>query len=63
MVPANDSPKKEATDDNPRLRHTTVAQWGRVTKVLDALQAAAALAARFYLAQVFFLPGLNKLRD
>ena len=47
----------------PRLLHTTTALWGRFTQALDALQPAAALAARLYIAQVFFLSGLTKLRD
>lgn len=37
--------------------------WNRLTSALDALQPAAALLARLYLAQVFFLPGVSKLRD
>ena len=47
----------------PHLIHTTAALWGRFTRALDALQPAAALAARLYIAQVFFLSGLTKLRD
>ena len=47
----------------PHLFHTTVSLWGRFTEALDALQPAAALAARLYIAQVFFLSGLTKLRD
>ena len=37
--------------------------WSRLTKTLDALQPLAALLARGYVAQVFFLSGLTKLRD
>ncbi|MEO8022433.1 DoxX family protein [Polaromonas sp.] len=37
--------------------------WSRFSAALDTLQPAAALAARIYLAQVFFLSGLTKLRD
>ena len=37
--------------------------WAPVTRLLDALQPLAALAARVYVAQVFFLSGLTKLRD
>ncbi len=37
--------------------------WQRFSAALDLLQPAAALAARIYLAQVFFLSGLTKLRD
>lgn len=36
---------------------------GRLTRTLDTLQPAAALLARLYVAQVFFLSGLTKLRD
>ena len=37
--------------------------WDALTGALDALQPLAALLARLYLAQVFFLSGLTKLRD
>ena len=37
--------------------------WDTLTGALDALQPLAALLARLYLAQVFFLSGLTKLRD
>ena len=37
--------------------------WGALTRTLDTLQPAAALLARLYIAQVFFLSGLTKLRD
>lgn len=37
--------------------------WSPVTRLLDALQPLAALLARLYVAQVFFLSGLTKLRD
>lgn len=37
--------------------------WAPITRLLDALQPLAALAARVYVAQVFFLSGLTKLRD
>lgn len=40
-----------------------LALWQRVTQALDLAQPAAALAARVYLAQAFFLAGLTKLRD
>ena len=43
---------------------TTVSRtWSPVTWGLDALQPLAALLARVYVAQVFFLSGLTKLRD
>ena len=38
-------------------------RWDTLTGALDALQPLAALLARLYLAQVFFLSGLTKLRD
>ncbi|MDQ7746732.1 DoxX family protein [Hydrogenophaga pseudoflava] len=37
--------------------------WNTVTDVLDSARPLAALLARAYLAQVFFLSGLTKLRD
>lgn len=37
--------------------------WGRCVGMLDALQPAAQLGARFYVAQVFFLSGLTKVHD
>src|SRR3569832_1006103 len=37
--------------------------WTRLVRGLDALQPAAALAARLYIAQVFFLSGLAKIRN
>ena len=37
--------------------------WDVLTRALNTLQPAAALLARLYVAQVFFLSGLTKLRD
>ena len=37
--------------------------WRRAVSALEALQPPALLAARLYVAQVFFLSGLSKLRD
>jgi len=37
--------------------------WAKFSARLDALQPLAALLARLYVAQVFFLSGLTKLRD
>lgn len=37
--------------------------WGRLTRTLNTLQPLAALLARLYVAQVFFLSALTKLRD
>ncbi len=48
---------------SPGLIQRGLNLWCFLTRALDALQPAAALLARLYLAQVFFLPGLSKLRD
>lgn len=45
------------------LLSTTLRLWRPVTHVLDNTRPVAALLARAYLAQVFFLSGLTKLRD
>lgn len=37
--------------------------WALLTRLLDMLQPLAALLARAYIAQVFFLSGLTKIRD
>ncbi len=37
--------------------------WGRFVHALEALQPLAQLAARFYVAQAFFLSGLTKIHD
>ena len=42
-----------------KVRHA----WSPLTRLLDSLQPLAALLARLYVAQVFFLSGLTKLRD
>jgi putative oxidoreductase len=47
-----------AQDSHPPLR-----LWGRVTRMLESLQPLALLAARLYVAKVFFTSGLTKLRD
>jgi len=41
----------------------TLARWDALAHGLNALQPLAALLARLYVAQVFFLSGLTKLRD
>ena len=48
---------------SPTLLQRGLALWQRVTQALDLAQPAAAMAARVYLAQAFFLAGLTKLRD
>lgn len=40
-----------------------LALWGHLASGLNALQPAAALAARIYVGQAFFLSGLTKIRD
>jgi putative oxidoreductase len=40
-----------------------IALWNRFVKLLEALQPAAQLAARLYVAQVFFMSGLTKIHD
>jgi putative oxidoreductase len=42
---------------------TLLVAWTRLVRGLDALQPLAALAARAYVAQVFFLSGLTKIRN
>ena len=57
--------KKKVTMTKPRthwMSKITYA-WAPVTAGLNALQPLAALAARVYVAQVFFMSGLTKLRD
>lgn len=48
---------------HPNLIQRGLDLWGLVTRALDALQPLAALLARLYVAQVFFMSGLTKLRD
>ena len=50
------------TLDHPQVQRA-FALWRRLAGALDALQPAAALAARLYVAQAFFLSGLTKIRD
>lgn len=50
------------------LAHSPVLQrllklWSLLSAALDSLQPAAALAARIYVGQAFFLSGLTKIRD
>lgn len=47
----------------PGLLQRGLDAWALLTQALNALQPLAALAARVYVAQVFFLAGLTKLRD
>ena len=46
-----------------QLLHRSQSIWYAFTGLLDSLRPAAALSARLYLAQVFFLAGLTKVRD
>ncbi|HEX5739844.1 MAG TPA: DoxX family protein [Hydrogenophaga sp.] len=43
--------------------HQALDLWNRFSDALDSLRPLAALVARGYLAQVFFLSGLTKIRD
>ena len=45
------------------LLQRAIGLWGALASALDSLQPAAALAARVYVGQVFFLSGLTKIRD
>ncbi|AOW14560.1 hypothetical protein LPB72_05840 [Hydrogenophaga crassostreae] len=47
----------------PSLLSRGQSLWHTITQGIDSLRAPAALMARLYLAQVFFLSGLTKLRD
>lgn len=58
MTPSNVQPPSASS-----LLHRACAAWALLTRGLNALQPLAALAARVYMAQVFFLSGLTKLRD
>lgn len=56
------------TAATPPTRNTgLLSKWldlsGMLTRLLNALQPLAALLARLYIAQVFFLSGLTKIRD
>ncbi len=48
---------------NTPLLQRGLTLWRTFTAVLDSLRPPAALVARAYLAQVFFLSGLTKIRD
>ena len=45
------------------LAHRLAACWRPIDRLLDAAQPLGALLARLYIAQVFLLSGLTKLRD
>lgn len=49
--------------NTPTLLQRGHALWSVVTQALNAAQPLAALTARLYLAQAFFLAGLTKIRD
>jgi len=51
------------TSHSPTLLTRGLSAWAVLTRALDSLQPLAALLARLYIAQVFFLSGLTKLRD
>lgn len=48
---------------NPPLPLRAHTLWRRIVRGLDALQPLALLLARLYVARVFFLSGLTKIRD
>ncbi|MEP6791065.1 MAG: DoxX family protein [Ramlibacter sp.] len=48
---------------NSPLARRAVKLWNRLVVALEALQPAAALAARIYVGQVFFMSGLTKIRS
>jgi len=48
--------------DSPLLQRA-VSAWGLLVAALESLQPLAALAARIYVGQAFFLSGLTKIRD
>ncbi|MCZ8284856.1 MAG: DoxX family membrane protein, partial [Bacteroidia bacterium] len=52
-----------ATTNPASLWQRGLGLWCLLTRLLDSLQPLAALLARLYVAQVFFLSGLTKLRD
>lgn len=49
--------------NSPSLLLRGQSLWQTITQGIDSLRAPAALVARLYLAQVFFLSGLTKIRD
>ena len=51
------------TNNRPAWLTRSLNVWGAFTRGLDRLQPLAALLARIYIAQLFFLSGLTKLRD
>lgn len=51
------------TTHPPGLISKGLDAWALLTRLLDMLQPLAALVARLYIAQVFFLSGLTKMRD
>ena len=51
------------TTHSPGLISKGLEAWALLTRLLDTLQPLAALLARAYIAQVFFLSGLTKIRD
>jgi putative oxidoreductase len=45
------------------LIQTAQSAWAQLVRLLDSARPAAALAARLYVGQAFFLSGLTKIRD
>lgn len=65
MLPFNAENKKSpmSAQNLSSLAESVVRLWLPVRRALDALQSPALLAARVYVAWVFFASGLTKLRD
>jgi putative oxidoreductase len=49
--------------NTPSLLLRSHSRWHTITNAIDSLRAPAALLARLYVAQAFFLSGLTKIRD
>lgn len=57
------SPIRSRALARPAVRAAAWRAWSGMVRGLEALQPLAQLAARIYVARVFFLSGLTKLRD
>ncbi len=57
------STNASSTTHPPGLINKGLDAWALLTRMLDTLQPLAALLARAYIAQVFFMSGLTKVRD
>ena len=59
----NSSRSSSGNNSHSGIFQRSLNVWGALTRALDTLQPLAAFLARLYVAQVFFLSGLTKLRD